>query len=82
QRMKPDQKGGQHPVWDDEFRFHVLADPRKDQVNRKLEVFYWKDEPRSEDKLLGVVDIESTLKTGEFDDWVQLETSGGARALR
>ncbi|KAG1866904.1 C2 domain-containing protein [Suillus subluteus] len=80
-RTKPEPKGGQHPVWDEEFRFPVLADPGKDNINRKLEVSCWKDEPRAEDKLLGkgVVDIESTLKTGEFDDWVSLETSGGAR---
>jgi Ca2+-dependent lipid-binding protein len=69
QRTKPEPKGGQHPVWDEEFRFPVLADPGKDKVNRKLEVSCWKDESRSEDKLLGkgIVDIESTLKTGEFD---------------
>ncbi|KAG0701998.1 hypothetical protein DFH29DRAFT_924185 [Suillus ampliporus] len=74
--------GGQHPVWDEEFRFPVLlADAGKDNVNRKIEVSCWKDEQRADDKLLGkgTVDIESTLKTGEFDDWVSLETSGGAR---
>jgi Ca2+-dependent lipid-binding protein len=69
QKTKADPKGGQHPVWDDEFRFPVLVDAGKDQVNRKLEVSCWKDEQRGEDKLLGqgVIDIESTLKTGEFD---------------
>ncbi|KAG2157940.1 C2 domain-containing protein [Suillus bovinus] len=81
QQTKPDPKGGQHPVWDEEFRFPVLVDLGKDKINRKLEVSCWKHEPKSEDKLLGkgIVDIESTLKTGEFDDWVPLETSGGAR---
>ncbi|KAH7925481.1 hypothetical protein BV22DRAFT_995360, partial [Leucogyrophana mollusca] len=78
-RSKVDPKGGQHPVWDDELRFPVLVDPS--EKNRTIEVSCWKEEPRGEDKLLGQgkVDISETLKTGEFDDWVQLETSGGAR---
>ncbi|KIJ66692.1 hypothetical protein HYDPIDRAFT_71239, partial [Hydnomerulius pinastri MD-312] len=80
-RTKVDQKGGQHPVWDDELRFTVLEDVGKDKVNRTLEVACYKDEQRGDDVLLGkgTVDIEETLKTGEFDDWVQLETSAGAR---
>jgi hypothetical protein len=68
-RTKVDPKGGQHPVWDDEFRFPVLADAGKDKVNRVLEVSCYKDEQRGEDVLLGkgTVDIEETLKIGEFD---------------
>ncbi|KIJ14256.1 hypothetical protein PAXINDRAFT_79478, partial [Paxillus involutus ATCC 200175] len=80
-RSKVDQKGGQHPVWDDELRFPVLADVGKDKANRILEVGCYKDEQRGEDILLGkgTVNIEETLKTGEFDDWVPLETSAGSR---
>ena len=68
-RTKVDPKGGQHPVWDDELRFLVLADPGKDKVNRILEVTCYKNEQRGDDVLLGkgTVDIEETLKTGEFD---------------
>ncbi|KAI6039821.1 C2 domain-containing protein, partial [Pisolithus marmoratus] len=74
-------KGGQHPEWDDEFRFPVYADPGKDRENRVLEVACYKQETKAEDVLLGrgTVDIEETLKAGEYDDWVQLETSAGAR---
>ncbi|KAG8213086.1 hypothetical protein J3R82DRAFT_11481 [Butyriboletus roseoflavus] len=68
-RTKVDPKGGQHPVWDDELRFPVLADAGKDKVNRILEVSCYKSEQRGDDVLLGkgTVDIEETLKTGEFD---------------
>ena len=68
-RTKVDPKGGQHPVWDDELRFPVLADVGKDKVNRILEVSCYKDEQRGDDVLLGkgTVDIEETLKIGEFD---------------
>ncbi|KAG9315243.1 hypothetical protein JVU11DRAFT_4377 [Chiua virens] len=80
-RTKVDPKGGQHPVWDEEFRFPILADVGKEKANRILEVACYKDEQRGDDVLLGkgTVDIEETLKTGEFDDWVSLETSAGAR---
>lgn len=68
-RTKIALKGGQHPVWDDELRFTVLTDVGKDRANRILEVACYKDEQRGEDVLLGkgTVDIEETLKTGEFD---------------
>ncbi|KAF8442429.1 C2 domain-containing protein, partial [Boletus edulis BED1] len=80
-RTKVDPKGGQRPMWDDELRFPVLADAGKDRVNRILEISCYKDEQRGDDILLGkgTVDIEETLKTGEFDDWVSLETSAGHR---
>lgn len=68
-RTKTAPKGGQHPVWDDELRFPVLADTGKDKANRILDITCYKDEQRGEDVLLGkgTVDIEETLKTGEFD---------------
>ncbi|KAG6334060.1 hypothetical protein ID866_5034 [Astraeus odoratus] len=80
-KTKADSKGGQHPVWDEEFRFPVYADAGKDREHRLLEVACYKRETKGDDVLLGKgsVDVEETLKTGEFDDWVQLETSAGAR---
>ncbi|KAI6094570.1 hypothetical protein EDD16DRAFT_1784094 [Pisolithus croceorrhizus] len=54
-------KGGQHPEWDDEFRFPFMRSPAR------IDRIEWHSRYRE------------TLKTGEFDDWVQLETSAGAR---
>ncbi|KAL4074835.1 C2 domain-containing protein, partial [Scleroderma yunnanense] len=81
EKTKVVSKGGQHPVFDDEFRFPVYADEGQDRKNRLLEVACYKQETKGDDVLLGKgsMDIEETLKTGEFDDWVQLETSAGAR---
>ncbi|EGN99131.1 hypothetical protein SERLA73DRAFT_17409, partial [Serpula lacrymans var. lacrymans S7.3] len=77
-RTKVDPKGGQHPVWDDELRLPVLVDESGD--NRTLEVSVWSKETRKDDCVgQAKVDIKETLKTGEFDDWVDLETSGGKR---
>lgn len=74
-KTKVDIKGGQHPVWDDEVRYPIMKDPSSKY--RKLEVSCWAKEPRTDDLLgKGVVDIEETLKTGEFDDWVKLELNG------
>lgn len=69
QKTKADKRGGQHPVWDEEFRFPVYADAGKNKENRLLEVACYKQETRGDDTLLGkgTVDIEPTLKTGEFD---------------
>ncbi|KAG6373404.1 hypothetical protein JVT61DRAFT_6553 [Boletus reticuloceps] len=79
-RTKVDPKGGQRPMWDDELRFPVLADAGKDRVNRILEISCYKDEQRGDDILLGkgTVDIEETLKTGEFDG---MQLTSGANGL-
>jgi hypothetical protein len=59
-------KGGQHPVWDAEFRFPVLKD--KTSKSRQVEVSCFAKEPRSEDPLgSGKADITDTLRSGEFD---------------
>ncbi|KIM52813.1 hypothetical protein SCLCIDRAFT_140334, partial [Scleroderma citrinum Foug A] len=81
EKTKVASKGGQHPLFDDEFRFPVYADEGQNRKNRLLEVACYKQETKGDDVLLGKgsLDIEETLKTGEFDDWIQLETSAGAR---
>src|SRR5882762_6060388 len=61
-----DAKGGQHPEWDDEFRFPVYA-TNKDS-SRQLEVACWRAEPKTDEEIgKGKVDISGTLTTGEFD---------------
>ena len=65
-RTKVDVKGGQHPVWDEELRFPVMANTS--ESHRTLEVSCWSKEPRTEDCVgEGKLDISETLKTGEFD---------------
>ncbi|KAI0303603.1 hypothetical protein B0F90DRAFT_1302076 [Multifurca ochricompacta] len=73
-----DPKGGQHPVWDAELRFPISRDPSKS--NRTLSVSVFSEE-KKDDELLGeaTVDIDETLKTGEFDDWVPLSLKGTQR---
>ncbi|KJA26271.1 hypothetical protein HYPSUDRAFT_159226 [Hypholoma sublateritium FD-334 SS-4] len=77
-RTHVDIKGGQHPEWDGETRFPILKS--NTEKFRKMEVACYSMEPRSED-LMGkaTVDISETLRTGEFDDWVQLEVDGVPR---
>jgi len=69
EKTKVASKGGQHPLFDDEFRFPVYADEGQDRKNRLLEVACYKQETKGDDVLLGKgsMDIEETLKTGEFD---------------
>ncbi|ETW82991.1 hypothetical protein HETIRDRAFT_316169, partial [Heterobasidion irregulare TC 32-1] len=77
-RTKADPKGGQHPVWDAEFRFPIS---RETSVKtRSLEISCWAEE-KKEDELLGEgrVDIATTLQSGEFDDWVPLSLNGAQR---
>ncbi|KAJ7746382.1 hypothetical protein B0H16DRAFT_1726560 [Mycena metata] len=74
-RTKVDVKGGQHPMWDEEIRFPVMKGTG--DKARKLEVSCWAKEPKKEENIgQGFVDLTETLKTGEFDDWVALETKG------
>ncbi|TFK28162.1 hypothetical protein FA15DRAFT_585004, partial [Coprinopsis marcescibilis] len=71
-------KGGQHPVWDQEFRIPILKSTGK--KFRTLEVSCWSKEPRSDDLLgKGSIDISETLRTGEFDDWIPLNVDGVIR---
>ena len=62
----PDPKGGQHPVWDAEFRFPISKDASKSNRTLAISVF---SEEKKEDELLGEgsVDVTDTLKSGEFD---------------
>lgn len=62
-----DPKGGQHPVWDEEFHFAVREiAPGFDR--RMLSVVVYSKEHKT-DQLIGQgkVDISDTLMTGEFD---------------
>ncbi|KAH9917808.1 C2 domain-containing protein, partial [Fomitopsis serialis] len=75
---KVDVKGGQHPVWDEELRFPIYQKTK--QADRTMEVSCWRKEPRGVECIgKGAVDIEETLRTGEFDDWVKLEENGTYR---
>ncbi|TDL17362.1 hypothetical protein BD410DRAFT_776149 [Rickenella mellea] len=78
QRTKIDKRGGQHPLWDEEFRIPVSKKSNKD--SRTLKVQCWSEEGR-EDEIVGEgeVDISETLRTGEFDDWVKIEENGSYR---
>ncbi|KAJ6577418.1 C2 domain-containing protein [Mycena capillaripes] len=77
-RTKVDVKGGQHPMWDEEIRIPVMKG--SGDKFRKLEVSCWAKEPKKEENIgLGFVDLTETLTTGEFDDWVPLETNGVTR---
>ncbi|GJJ11258.1 hypothetical protein Clacol_005490 [Clathrus columnatus] len=71
-QTKVEPKGGQHPVWDDEFRLDVYN--TTSASDRKLKVSVFSKEYR-EDELIGEaeIDIGETLKKGEFDEWVTLE---------
>jgi Ca2+-dependent lipid-binding protein len=65
-KTKPDVKGGQHPEWDAELRFPVYT--AKNDASRMLEVTCWRAESRGDEEIgKGKVDINDTLKTGEFD---------------
>ena len=73
-RTKADPKGGQHPVWDAEFRFPISRDTSV--KTRSLEISCWAEE-KKEDELLGEgrVDIAATLQSGEFDGtWLLAST--------
>ncbi|KZV92928.1 hypothetical protein EXIGLDRAFT_613738, partial [Exidia glandulosa HHB12029] len=74
QRTKIDERGGQHPVWDDEFRFPVLDTGATERVV-KLSVF---TKEHRVDDLIGEasVDVTDVLDKGEFDDWVKLTRDG------
>ncbi|KAH9838511.1 uncharacterized protein C8Q71DRAFT_533655 [Rhodofomes roseus] len=75
---KIDVKGGQHPVWDEELRLPIYQKTK--QEDRIMEVSCWRKEPRSAECIgKGTVNIEETLRTGEFDDWVKLEENGTYR---
>ncbi|EAU85375.2 hypothetical protein CC1G_07069 [Coprinopsis cinerea okayama7 len=77
-QTKVEIKGGQHPLWDEEFRFPIFKSTAK--KNRTLEVSCWAKEPRTDDILgTGTVDISETLQNGEFDDWVPLSIDGVTR---
>lgn len=61
-----DIKGGQHPVWDEELRFPIYE--KRKPEDRLLEVSCWRKESRGAECIgKGTVDIEETLRTGEFD---------------
>lgn len=65
-RTQVDIKGGQHPLWDEEFRLPVYKDDT--EKHRTLELACYSKEPRSDDLLgKGKVNITETLKSGEFD---------------
>ncbi|KAI1797260.1 hypothetical protein LXA43DRAFT_877639 [Ganoderma leucocontextum] len=73
-----DVKGGQHPVWDEELRFPIVK--AANDETRKLEVAIYSKEPRQDDLVgKGSVDVSETLKTGEFDDWVELFLEDGSQ---
>ncbi|PIL35712.1 hypothetical protein GSI_02442 [Ganoderma sinense ZZ0214-1] len=73
-----DVKGGQHPVWDEELRFPIVK--AANDETRKLEIVIYSKEPRQDDLVgKGSVDISETLKTGEFDDWVELFLEDGSQ---
>ncbi|KAJ7056637.1 hypothetical protein C8F01DRAFT_1154390 [Mycena amicta] len=77
-QTRVDVKGGQNPEWDQEIRFPIYKDTH--EKYRKLEVSCWAKEPRKEENIgAGLVDLAETLRTGEFDDWVNLESSGVMR---
>jgi Ca2+-dependent lipid-binding protein len=61
-----DRKGGQHPVWDEEFRIDVFESQDKDDRILKVNVF---SKQRKIDDLIGEgrIDITEALAKGEFD---------------
>ncbi|OBZ72644.1 Ingression protein fic1 [Grifola frondosa] len=77
-KTRVEERGGQHPVWDEELRLPVFNS--SSEQHRSLQVSCWSKEPRVDELLCqGKVDISETLRTGEFDDWVQLEHDGAYR---
>ncbi|KAH7105108.1 C2 domain-containing protein [Auriculariales sp. MPI-PUGE-AT-0066] len=76
QQTKIDERGGQHPVWDNEFRFPV-ADNGESKRILKMTVFT--KELRVDD-MIGEAQIDimehDVLRKGEFDDWVKLKLNG------
>ncbi|KAF8837776.1 hypothetical protein BDN67DRAFT_1026278, partial [Paxillus ammoniavirescens] len=70
ERAQVGSEGGPSSVLGCGFRFSLLCGFGEGKVNRILEVECYKDEQRGEDILLGkgIVSIEETLQTGEFDD--------------
>lgn len=63
---KVDIKGGQHPLWDDEFRFPVIK--HLAPKFRDLKVSCFAKEHRNDDLIgEGTLDITETLRTGKYD---------------
>ena len=62
-----DNKGGQHPKWDEQFELPVYT--ITNDSSRYLEVACWRAKPKGDDEEIGKgkVDISGTLRTGEFD---------------
>ncbi|KPV74215.1 uncharacterized protein RHOBADRAFT_27679, partial [Rhodotorula graminis WP1] len=72
------ERGGQQPEWDAEFRFEArpVVPPLATGYppnRRVLRIACWADDAR-DPKLIGEgeLDFEATVKSGKFDDWVQL----------
>jgi hypothetical protein len=67
QQSKVDERGGQHPVWDDEFRFPVFE---SGQRKREVQVSVFAKEHRV-DELIGEATLDivenDVLRKGEFD---------------
>ena len=67
QQTKIDERGGQHPVWDDEFRFNVVDNG---EAKRFIKFSIFTKESRIDD-LIGEAQLDimehDILRKGEFD---------------
>ncbi len=78
QKTKPDKRGGQHPTWDEQLHFEIhddMEDTAKSPVKssakstpKVLKVACWADDVRDPEFIgEGIVELDETLKTGEYD---------------
>ncbi|BGP13911.1 hypothetical protein JCM10213v2_001849 [Rhodosporidiobolus nylandii] len=76
-RTKADKGGGQHPLWDDEFRFRIF-EPEEGQQNI-LHLRVMRQERKDEEELIGEAKVLADGSWTEFDEWVELKENGKYR---
>jgi hypothetical protein len=74
QKTPADPKGGQHPVWDEEFRFPIPKNIAGKKKSLSIAIY---SKEKKQDLLLGEgeVDISETLGSGEFDGALSVSQS-------
>lgn len=85
QRTRPDRRGGQHPLWDEQLHFELFDDlhgmaalsGRDFAEGRSLHVACFASDRSSHEALgEGRLPLETALRQGECDKWIPLSNRG------
>ncbi|GAA5978815.1 hypothetical protein JCM11641_003572 [Rhodosporidiobolus odoratus] len=76
-KTRVDKGGGQHPVWDDEFRLRVFEPQEGEKSILNLKVM--REERKDDVELIGEANILADGSWKEFDEWVELKENGKYR---